>query len=143
MPKPVEPDLQARLRGLAAHLAHFEAPDFEFGRWEESRTRDDGVIVLPWYSLSAEALAFVRDASKFGWVLMGFDWPTWIQTPEARVFVDDRAAIGRATPDELAKLLTVLIRQDRFVEGELAAAFESGVVTAILRRANELAGGPQ
>ncbi len=53
-------------------------------------------------SLSAEALAFVRDASKFGWVLMGFDWPTWIQTPEARVFVDDRAAIGRATPDELA-----------------------------------------
>ena len=36
-------------------------------------------------------------------------------------------------------LLTALIREDRFNEGALGDSFESGIMTAIARRAKELA----
>jgi len=39
-------------------------------------------------------------------------------------------------------LLTTIIRGDRFSEGELAGAYESGMLRAIVRRAAELAGAP-
>ena len=39
---------------------------------------------------------------------------------------------------QLQKLLTALIRQDRFVTGALAGAFESGLLTAIVRRVEQL-----
>jgi hypothetical protein len=42
--------------------------------------------------------------------------------------------------DQLAKLLTALIRENRFNEGALGDSFESGIMTAIARRAKELAG---
>lgn len=131
--------MEARPKGLADHLRVFDEPGFEFGRWVAPVAGDDGVTQLGWYSLSPAAEAFVRDSYDLGWVV-DFDWPTWIQTPDGGALADP-AAIGKATEDELAKLLTTLIRQDRFAEGGLAAAFESGMLTAILRRANELAGG--
>ncbi len=55
---------------------------------------------------------FVAAAYKFGWVLWGgFDWAEWMKTQEAQRLRDDREALSRATPDQLARLLTVLIRQ--------------------------------
>ena len=44
----------------------------------------------------------------------------------------------QATVLELARLLTVVIRSDRFGEGALAVALESGLVTAVLRRIEQL-----
>jgi hypothetical protein len=46
-----------------------------------------------------------------------------------------------ATADELVKLTTSLVRADRFTEGTLAWAFESGLLLAIARRAEELSSG--
>lgn len=45
---------------------------------------------------------------------------------------------GGELQEQLAKLLTVVIRQDRFVKGALNGAFESGLLTAIAGRAAEL-----
>jgi hypothetical protein len=42
----------------------------------------------------------------------------------------------------LRHLLTAIIRSDRFNEGSLAGAFESGLVLAICRRAVALASEP-
>jgi hypothetical protein len=47
--------------------------------------------------------------------------------------------LAKATPDQLAHLLTTIIRQDRFCEGELDVAFKSRLLTRIVRRAAELA----
>jgi len=86
-------------------------------------------------------MSFVPAAYKFGWVLWGeFDWAEWMKTQEAQRLRDDREALSRATPDQLARLLTVLIRQDRFVEGALQSAFESGLLTRILERAASILG---
>jgi hypothetical protein len=61
-----------------------------------------------------------------------------METREAKRLRDEPAALAAATADQLASLLTVLIRHDRFVEGELAGAYRSGLLTGILRRAAAL-----
>ncbi len=125
-----------RLRRLAAHLPAFQAPGFTFGAWEPSRTRDDGVIELGWYRFSPAADAFLRDLA--GWVTP-FDWPTWATGEVGHSLLRDPDAVASASADNLGKLLTSVVRGDRFSEGTLAWAYESGLLTAILRRADALA----
>lgn len=134
----ISPRLHERLAGLAAFLPAFQAAEFKVGHWEGG-TRQEGAIVLPYFVLSDQAASFVDAAYRLGWVLTDFDWPAWKETPEAKRLRDDPAALANATPEQLARLLTVCIRQDRFVEGALESAFESGLLTGILRRAAELA----
>lgn len=127
------------LRALAAMLPALEAPEFVAGRWHDSEKRDDGTLTMPWYELGPTADAFLRAVGESGLMLTGFAWPSWVSTPEAVALHGDREALARATPDQLAMLLTALIRQDRFNEGALGESFESGLMTAIARRAKELA----
>ncbi len=65
----------------------------------------------------------------------------WAQTEEAQALRVDPTALAKASDHQLVKLLTVVIRQDRFVEGALAAAFETGLILGILRRVEQLAEG--
>ena len=51
---------------------------------------------------------------------------------------DDPEVLARAAVDELAKLITVLVRQERFSEGSLMGAFGGGLVLGIVRRAGVL-----
>jgi hypothetical protein len=66
-------------------------------------------------SLSPGALAFIECAYESGWV-KPFDWADWPQTPEAQNLANNPEGIAAATHDQLAKVLTVLIRQDRFMK---------------------------
>ena len=134
-----EPERRYEIERLAAALPIVEAPDFEAGQWHDSERQSDGVWTMPWYELSPAAEAFLRAVGESGMTLTGFDWPSWAQTLEAKTLHGDRAALAKATPDELAILLTALIREDRFNEGALGDSFESGIMTAIARRAKELA----
>jgi len=86
-------------------------------------------------------MSFIEATYKFGWVLWPeFDWIEWKHTPEAMQLRDGPEALSKATPEQLARLLTVLIRQDRFVESALQSAFESGLLTRILERAASILG---
>jgi hypothetical protein len=131
--------MHGRLKALAEFLPLFEEPEFQFGMWHGSKRRKPGEFMLPYFELSETASLFVDMAYEKGWVLSGWDWPAWMKTEEAITLRDDPAALAAASADKLAKLLTVLIRQDRFVEGGLNSAFESGLLTAIVRRAAALA----
>ena len=106
--------LKKRLDALAEYLDAFESP-IEFGYMD-----------------------FVRTCYESGWI-QPFDWADWMGTPEAIELRDDPSVLERATPEQLGKLLTVIIRQDRFVEGALGSAFDSGLLTGIVRRASVLA----
>lgn len=138
---PPDDELIGCIRRLAQHGAAFEAPGFSFGEWVAPVVGDDGVIQLGWYSFSAEANAFIHDAYGGGCIIP-FDWSTWIATPHGRALAADPHAIDGAPPGDLLRLLTTLVRSDRFSEGSLAQAFESGVLTAIIRRARDLANAP-
>jgi hypothetical protein len=127
------------LLALAAFVPVLEADDFVAGAWHKSELLADGSWTMPWYELSDTALAFLRAVGGGGWLRPGFDWPTWARTPEAQALRFDRVALSSATTDQLANLLTGLIREDRFNEGALGDSFESGVMLAIARRAAAMA----
>jgi len=117
---------------LAGWTPRPRAPDFPVGEWSAPDRS------FPFFSFSDEASEFVRALYDHEWIVAGFDWPTWSRSREAEMLYGDRDAISSASPQQLAKLITFLVRQDRFCEGFLAEAFETGLVSAICERANAL-----
>jgi hypothetical protein len=73
----------------------------------------NGVIQMPYHELSDEMTRFVRDMAALGWV-RPFDWMTWSATPRGRQLITEPSAIGTASVEELASLLTTIIRGERF-----------------------------
>jgi hypothetical protein len=124
------------LATLGAFVAELEAPDFDAGVWHDSERTGD-TMTMPWFELSPRGAAFV--AALAGIMIKGFDWMTWAVTPEAKGFKDDHRAIDSATTEQLARLATALVRQDRFSEGAHAEMFENGMMLAVARRAAALA----
>ena len=68
-----------------------------------------------------------------------FDWFDWKDSPEADRFWENTSALAEATPEQLGRLLAVLIRLDRIAEGTMITASDSGLLVSILRRAADLA----
>jgi hypothetical protein len=122
----MDADRQA-LEALAAWAPRFAEPGFEFARW---------------FRLTPDAQRFVQDCSNHGWIRGDLDWGTWSGTSEAARLRDDPAALATASPEDQARLLTAVVRADRFSGGELAAAWESGLLIRIVQRAAVLAAGP-
>jgi hypothetical protein len=134
-PHPV--DLTERLQALADVLPALEAPDADFGHWELPPPRD-GIESLGWFEFGPTAEAWRTAVAAGSWVVVDFDWRTWLTGDEGRTLRDDPNAIATATPDQLAWLLTAIVRSDRFVEGSIGGAFESGLLARISRRATAL-----
>jgi Family of unknown function (DUF6508) len=130
-------DIPDRLRALANLVPILESGDVDFGHWEVTPPTG-GVHHLPYYKFGPVADAFTAAVGRGGWVIIGFDWRTWLEADEGRAFRDRPEAVAAATPDQLAKLLTAIVRSDRFVEGSIAGAFESGLLARIARRATAL-----
>lgn len=78
---------------------------------------------------------FVDAAYANNWVSGDINWGQWMQTDEAKKLRDDPTALAKASEHDLTCLLTTLIRQDRFCEGSLEGAVDSGLLTKILQRA--------
>lgn len=126
------------LHVLARFLPEFERSDFSPGVWTPMQKRDDGSCTSPYVDLSPVAADFVKAAYDSGCVLTGFDWGLWKETEEARALHANFNLLAQATPQQLAQLLTVFIRQERFLEGALLQSFEDGHMVAIVRRAAQL-----
>ena len=126
------PALKERLNALAGFVQALEAPDFEFGSMESPPG------TMPYYILSEVASDFLQVCYDMDWVQPNFDWVEWKDSDEATRLRDDPSTLEYATTEQLERLLTVLIRQDRFVEGALGSAFDSGLLLRIVRRAGVL-----
>lgn len=103
----------------------------------------DGSSTLPWFELDEGGRALL--AAMSGWIWSGFDWPAWGQTEEARRLLREPAAMASATQLQISMVVTALIRSDRFNEGTLALAYESGLFGWLLDRVVVLASelGPE
>jgi hypothetical protein len=101
-------------------------------------TEQERLEALAGYRDQADDVDFVTMCYDFGWV-EPFDWVAWKETQEAVQLGDDPEVLAKATSEQLQKLLTVMIRQDRFVEGSLASHFNSGFIDRIIDRAAVLA----
>ena len=127
-------DIAERLRGLAELIPVLESPDADFGHWEAPGPVD-GVYRMPYFTFGPAADAFRSAVAEGGWIVIGFDWMTWLRTDDGQSLRDRPEALASASADDLAKLLTAIVRSDRFVEGSLAGAFESGLLARIAHRA--------
>ncbi len=128
----------AMLAGLAGFAPTFEALGFQFATWQQPASGVPGLQAFPVCDYGDAADAFIKAAYALGWVKQGFGWSDWMSTPEAKRLTANPEHIAEASFDQLAMLLTALIRGDRFNEGELKAAFDAGLLTAIVRRAETL-----
>ena len=129
----------SRLRVLASWADEFERPGFAIGEWAGGERDARGVIQMPYVDFSPEGGRFIDEMYAHEWVY-SFDWMAWAATPEAQALIRDPAQIAHASTEDLARLLTTIIRGDRFSEGEIAGAYERGTLTAIARRARVLLG---
>lgn len=123
---------EERLAGLAAFLPVFTAPDFKFGYWEPQ------IYSTGHFHFSREASSFVKTAYNLGWVRPDINWGEWQHTEEVEILRTDREELAEATPEQLAKLLTLYIRGERFCDGALESAFESRLLVGIFKRADTL-----
>ncbi len=130
-------DIAERLRILADLEPILAAGETEFGHWEVTAATGD-VHHLPWFCSGPGAEAFTRAVGRGDWMMMGFDWGNWLQSPEGQALRDTPDVLAAATADQLAMLLTAIVRSDRFIEGSIAGAFESGLLLRIARRAGAL-----
>jgi hypothetical protein len=118
---------QERLRELGEFADLFRSPWFKLGEWDKIGFRYSG-----------DTERFLRHCYDCGWVAE-CDWSEWAKTDEAQNLRDADVIRAHATPKQLATLLTVAIRQSRFVEGGMVAWHENGWLLAICQRAQKLA----
>lgn len=127
-----------RLRGLAAWSDALAGPDFRIGDWHAGWQDEAGVLHLGWFELSDDAERFTRDLGRLRWV-RPFDWMAWLGTPRGTELAESPEAIGGATAEELANLLTAIVRSERFGDGSIEGAHRTGLFLAAARRAAVLA----
>lgn len=127
------------MSALAAHFDRLADPSFDPGHIVMPKRRSDGVTEIGYASLSEASSAFLDDAIAAGWI-QPFDWVVWQTTPEAHALLSDPDAIACATVEQLSRLLTAHFRKDRFADGTLLEAFESGLMRAVAARAVVLLG---
>jgi hypothetical protein len=129
-----------QLEALASFLPVFTREDFVFATPPVSED-GEAPTVFATCILSLEGEAFLDMVINTGWVLPEFDWPEWAMTEEAARLRDDPAALENATAEQLARLITVLVRQEHFGCDAMACSFRSGLLNRIVKRANALSRG--
>jgi hypothetical protein len=135
-------DLSGRLALLADRtLARLSRPDADGGAWVPSVKQASGYRQSGYYDPGPDLVAWVEACYELELVLSDFDWPEWSGTAEAASLRDDPEALANTTPIQLAQLITVLVREDRFCEGALGANFASGLLLRLTQRAAAL--GPE
>lgn len=137
-------DLRKALAALAEFAAELSSPDFSPGEFVAAEVPSEGTIILGYSDISPKALAFVDAAYQYGWI-QPFAWVDWRESDEAEKLLNDRAYLAQASVEELSRLLTAIVRQDRFLDGVLLGEFRNGLMAAVARRAqvlvSELEGG--
>ena len=126
-----------QIRALADFWPVFANPKFVYETQDEVKEKE-GVMTMPPSSLSPEAKAFNKMIYQEEWILDGFDWPDWAQTDEFKDLLSKPEALAKASPHQLAKLLTALARKERFCQGTMASACSDGLLGRITQRAGVL-----
>ena len=135
-------DFRRSLQTLATYAEVFAAPGFRTGDWEGAAP-SGALGQMPYFAYSPLVVRFIADACAWKWTLDQFDWTSWTKTEEFRRLTTDADVLASATPRQLQQLITTVLRQDRFAEGTLAEAFDTGLMLGITRRARDMVTGKE
>lgn len=125
---------------IAAVLAAFEplrSPDAEIGHWSGGDEVEPGVMQLPWFEYS-DAVGNWERALYDHNILCDYGEEGWHERFAA--IVDHPGLLASADLTTIRKVLTTVVRGERFCDGHIAGMFEAGVVQVAMRRLEELQG---
>lgn len=102
----------------------------EFGKWKGGEEVEKDVFQMP-YVVGASIVDRFLDIVYEIPVMIGFDWGSW---DEGRKIVSDKD-FDYNTVDipTKCKVITAIVRNDRFCEGRLVGAFEEGLILKLLK----------
>jgi hypothetical protein len=117
---------------VLAWLPRFTHARFHAGQWAGGEEQAPGVRTLPWVDYTSDVLEFIHQLYDLQ-VVAPFDWGTWIQE-RGRALWEGPQRLAEASLEDCRMLLASHLRADRFTEGHLLHAFESGHIVRILKR---------
>ncbi|MGP0059670.1 MAG: DUF6508 domain-containing protein [Beijerinckiaceae bacterium] len=124
-------------RALVELLPELEAADASFGRHLPPRSEGNHFVIQGFhFSPLGHRFHDVVYANQL--VLTDFDWAHWAHGPEGQHFSNTAGSVEAADEMDLRRLLTTIVRQERFAEGSMQGCLESGFVLRIVRRAAAL-----
>lgn len=129
-----------QIDNILIYLKAFQSKDFVFSYKVEPAQDPDGYWVVGYDSLSPLALNFVKSAYDNGWILDHFDWPSYCKSNEYAALIFDNGLID-VSVEQVALILTTIIRRDRFDPGWLASAYKDGLLIRILERLQAIRNG--
>ncbi len=116
------------------HLAGLRALRGQPVEYAGGRVEAGGTIRLAYPRTSGVLLAFVNECYEQK-VIYPFDWPAFTQAAEKLI---EPGGIESASVDDLRRLLTTIVRQDRFNGGLLEEMAQNGVLVRMLERIDVL-----
>jgi hypothetical protein len=128
-----EENMKENLAALGRFAPMLSLDTFDVGQWGGGGDNEDGSMVMPHFLHGDDLLAFL-DAC-YPVMATGFKWSEWIRTEEATHVRDH---LDTASEYDLRRLVTAVVRQERFVEGMLLSAYKNGLLLKIAERAKAL-----
>ena len=101
-----------------------------FGEWSGGEKDEKGAIQMP-YCVSAPVVSDFRRIVYAIPIVISFDWGSWDEG--RRIAGDEAFDFDSIDLVMKCKLITAIVRNDRFCEGALVSAFKSGLIMKILK----------
>ncbi len=101
-----------------------------FGQWLGFNVDKDGVIQLPYCVPASIIDQFLENVYAMP-IIIDFSWGKWNEG--RNILSDDNFDFDTIDLVTKCKLITAIVRNDRFCEGALVSAFESGLILKILK----------
>lgn len=102
----------------------------KFGEMAGGEKVENGVIIMPYWNQNAIVSQFQEIVYNIP-IIISFDWGSW---EKGRIIArDENFDFDTIDIPTKCKLITAIIRNDRFCDGALIEAFESGLILKILR----------
>jgi hypothetical protein len=101
-----------------------------FGEWIDGDKDAEGVTIFPYINTAPIVSRFLEAVYAIP-IIIDFDWASW---DEGRKMASDEH-FDLDTIDLVTKcrLITAIVRNDRFCEGALVSAFDAGLILRILK----------
>jgi len=127
----------ADLRAVAAFKEALSRPDLLVGTWHGGvPEHEGGPIQWPWVQYGSVVSEWV-DALYEHHVVVDYGEPGWDERMQA--FATDPTRMQAADLLTVRKVLTTVVRRERFCDGSIQSAFGTGLVQAAMLRLRELA----
>jgi hypothetical protein len=102
----------------------------KFGEWASAEKDEEGTIQFP-YCIEETIVSQFLDIVYRLPIIISFDWGAWDEG--RKIASNEEFDFDTIDIPAKCKLITVIVRNDRFCDGVLVSAFESGQILRILK----------